>query len=153
VQKIRPFLWFDGQAAAAAEHYRRIFADSSAVEVGAEAEAGAMEGGTLSIGGLELVLFDGGPAPFSFSQSISLFVSCEDQAEVDRLWEALCEGGEPGQCGWLIDRFGVSWQIVPDELGQLLGGPDPVKAHAALQAMLTMSKLDVAALRAAYDAA
>jgi len=153
MQKIRPFLWFDGQAMAAAEHYRRVFADTSAVEVDTEVETGPMESGTLSIGGLELVLFDGGPAPFGFNESISLFVSCEDQAEVDRLWDALCEGGEPGRCGWLKDRFGVSWQIVPDALGRLLGDPDPAKAKAALDAMMTMDKIDVARLQAAHDSA
>ncbi len=148
MQKIRPFLWFDGQAGAAAEHYRRIFADSTSVEVGTEVESG-----TLSIGGLEIVLFDGGPAPFGFNESISLFVSCADQAEVDRLWDALCEGGEPGRCGWLKDRFGVSWQIVPEALGGFLGDPDPAKAKAALDAMLAMDKLDIAQLQAAHDSA
>ena len=145
---VRPFLWFNDQAAEAASLYAEIFDGLDSVSVGSD-------GGSpvLRLGELELVLFNGGPH-FSFTPAISLFVSVDGQDEVDRLWDAFVEsGGEPSRCGWITDRFGLSWQIVPDALGRLLGDPDPKRAAAAHAAMMTMSKLVVADLEAAADAA
>jgi predicted 3-demethylubiquinone-9 3-methyltransferase (glyoxalase superfamily) len=147
MQKIRPFLWYDGRAQEAAQHYREVFAESGSVEVAPDGP-----GGSITIGGLEIILFDGGPG-YEFNEAISLMVTCADQSEIDRLWDALVDGGEPSRCGWLKDRFGVSWQIVPESLGGLLGDPDPKRAQAALSAMLSMSKLDLAALEAAAGSA
>jgi predicted 3-demethylubiquinone-9 3-methyltransferase (glyoxalase superfamily) len=144
---VRPFLWFDHQAEEAADHYEAVFAGSSAVEV--DRSGGQL---VLRLGGTELLLFDGGPAPFGFTSAVSLFVLCADQAEVDAIWDAFLAGGAtPGQCGWLTDRFGLSWQVVPEALGRLLGDPDPGRAQRALAAMLTMSRLVVAELEAAAE--
>jgi len=144
MQKVIPFMWFDGRAREAAEFYTEIF----------NSAAPSSEGGGISfeVGGIRINAFDGGPE-FNFNEAISLFVSCQDQAEVDYYWGRLTAGGEESQCGWLKDRFGVSWQIVPTALGRLLGDPDRQRADRALQAMLKMKKLDVAALEAAADAA
>ena len=110
-------------------------------------------GVTIRLKNLELTLFNGGPA-HPLGEAFSLFVSCEDQAEIDRLWDALiADGGRPSRCGWLEDRYGLSWQIVPDSLGELIGGGDPEGAKRATEAMLAMSKLDLAELQRAYDGA
>ncbi|HZJ08938.1 MAG TPA: VOC family protein [Trueperaceae bacterium] len=110
------------------------------------------QGVTFEVGGMKVNAFDGGPE-FKFNGAISLFVTCEDQAEVDYYWQRLTEGGEDGRCGWLKDKFGVSWQVVPTALGRLLSDPDRERADRAMQAMLQMSKLDIAALEAAADGA
>ncbi|OCC07599.1 VOC family protein [Streptomyces sp. PTY087I2] len=152
MQKITPCLWFDGQAEEAAEHYVAIFGgDSRILDVTYYGdEAPGRKGSVLTVGfrlaGQDYMGLNGGPQ-FPFTEAISLSVDCADQAEVDRFWYALSEGGEEGQCGWLKDKFGVSWQIVPNELPRLLADPDPAKADRAMKAMLGMGKLDVQALR------
>ena len=157
-QKITPFLWFDSEAEEAAEFYVSVFDDSRIVSVsrypeGAPLPAGTALGVSFVLEGLEFQALNGGPG-HPFTDAISLFTRADTQAEIDRLWEALtADGGSPGPCGWLTDRFGLSWQIVPQLLGDLLGGPDPDKAAATMQAMMQMSKLDLAALQAAADAA
>jgi predicted 3-demethylubiquinone-9 3-methyltransferase (glyoxalase superfamily) len=157
VSEITPCLWFDGRAEEAAEFYVSLFPDSRVDQV----SRSPADNPSTASGEVLLVLFtlsgrpfmgvNGGPQ-FPFTEAVSFHVDCEDQAEVDRYWEALVEGGgEPGQCGWLKDRFGVSWQVVPREMGKLLGGPDPAGAARAMRAMLGMQRLDVARLRAAYE--
>lgn len=155
-------LWFDGQAEEAADFYVSAFR-----ACGREAAVGDVlrhtgaspgpKGSVLSVAftldGREFIALNGGPH-FTFSPAISFFVTCADQAEVDRFWEKLSEGGgKPGQCGWLTDRFGVSWQIVPAALGEMLRDPDVARADRVMAAMLQMTRLDVAALRKAYDEA
>lgn len=145
---VTPFLWFEDQAAEALALYASAF---GVVPEGPGTGPGFVMA-TLSLPGLDLTLFDGGPAPFGFNESMSLFVSVETQEEVDHLWEALtAEGGHPGRCGWLQDRFGVSWQIVPTALGRLMGDPDPVRAGRVRDAMMGMSKLQIDELQSAYD--
>jgi predicted 3-demethylubiquinone-9 3-methyltransferase (glyoxalase superfamily) len=158
MQKITPFLWFDDNAEEAMEFYTSIFEDSKIVgvsrydEAGARASgrpAGSVMSGTFELAGQQFMALNGGPQ-FKFSEAISLFVNCETQEEVDHLWERLSEGGEKGQCGWLKDRFGVSWQIVPTILGELLGDPDPEKVQRVMQAMLQMRKLNIRGLEEAH---
>jgi predicted 3-demethylubiquinone-9 3-methyltransferase (glyoxalase superfamily) len=146
---ITPFLWFDGDAEEALGLYASVFAGSTTLNVSKSEDPGGYFVATLKVGELELTLFDGGPG-FTFSEAISLFVSVETREEVDHLWESLSAGGEQGRCGWLKDRFGVSWQIVPTALGRLMGDPDPLRASRVREAMLTMSKLDIATLEAAH---
>jgi predicted 3-demethylubiquinone-9 3-methyltransferase (glyoxalase superfamily) len=156
MQKITPFLWFDDQAEQAANLYTSVFKNSKILEVSRYGDAGpGPEGQAMTVNfqleGQEFIALNGGPE-FKFTEAISLVVNCETQAEVDRLWEKLtADGGEESMCGWLKDKFGLSWQIVPTALGKLLGGPDPVRAQRAMQAMLQMKKLDVAALERAYE--
>ncbi|MFI7328835.1 VOC family protein [Streptomyces rubiginosohelvolus] len=152
MQKITPCLWFDGQAKEAAEHYVAIFGGDSRIGdityfgEGAPGEPGSVLTVDFRLGGQDFIGLNGGPQ-FPFTEAISLSVDCADQAEVDRFWYALSEGGEEGQCGWLKDKFGVSWQVIPNELQQLVTGPDKERAQRATQAMLGMTKLDVQALR------
>ena len=156
MQKITPFLWFDGKAEEAAKFYTSIFKDSKITKVTRYGDAGPGPKGTamsmvFQLEGQEFFALNGGPH-FTFSEGFSLFVNCETQAEVDDLWAKLTAGGgEPGQCGWLKDKFGLSWQIIPSALGGLLGDPDPKRANQALQAMLKMTKLDIAELQRAAD--
>jgi len=155
VQKITPCLWFDGQAEEAANFYVSLFKDSGIVSLsrfgeGAPGPAESVMTVNFQIGGQEFIALNGGPH-FNFTEAISLFVNCETQEEVDELWAKLSEGGEEGQCGWLKDRYGLSWQIVPTVLGEMLGDPDPEKAQNVMQAMLRMRKLDMATLRRAYE--
>ncbi len=155
MQKITPFLWFDNRAEEAMEFYTSIFKDSKIVSVaryGSEGPGtpGTVMTGTFQIAGQEFIALNGGPV-FSFTPAISFFVNCADQAEVDDLWERLSEGGEKSQCGWLTDKFGVSWQIVPTILGELLGDPDPEKAARVTKAMLQMTKLNISELKRAYQ--
>ncbi|HQY34153.1 VOC family protein [Actinotalea sp.] len=156
MQTISPFLWFDDQAEQAAELYVSLFPDSRIVSVsrypeGSPGPVGQAMSVTFELDGLGLQALNGGPA-FTFTEAISLLVRVETQEEIDRLWDALtADGGEPGQCGWLKDRWGLSWQIVPPVLFELLADPDPERAGRAMQAMLTMGRLDIAALRAAAD--
>ena len=152
--EITPFLWFNDGAGDALDFYSKVFERSEVVNV-SKVDAPEMPGGgfimgTLQIENLKIMVFNGGPA-FTFNESISLFVSCDSQEEVDRYWSALLEGGEPGQCGWLKDRFGVSWQIIPSLLGELMSGSDPQGAGRVRDAMLKMTKIESAALQAAYD--
>lgn len=156
MQKITTFLTFDGRAEEAVHLYTSVFPGSRIVSERRYGPGGPLPEGTLMTASFELagqpfMALNGGPT-FSFAEGISLFVSCETQEEVDGYWEKLtAEGGEGGRCGWLKDRFGVSWQIVPAALGDLLGGEDAEASGRALQAMLGMGKLDVAALQRAYD--
>ncbi len=156
MQKITPYLWFANQAEEAATYYTSIFKNSRVVEVnrvgeGTPLPAGSVVTATFEIDGQQFVALNGGPQ-FNFTEAISLYVSCADQEEVDELWARLTEGGgEPGQCGWLKDKFGVSWQIIPTALGELMGDPDPEKAGRVAQAMMGMTKIDVQGLRDAYE--
>lgn len=155
-QKITPFLWFDSQAEEAARFYTSIFERSKVKEVTRYNAAGpGPEGSVMTVvfelEGLELCALNGGPQ-FKFTPAISLSVHCETQAEVDRLWAKLSEGGAPMQCGWITDRFGLTWQIVPDALERMLQDSDPARAKRVMAAMLGMVKLDLAGLERAYRA-
>jgi predicted 3-demethylubiquinone-9 3-methyltransferase (glyoxalase superfamily) len=154
-QKIIPNLWFDDQALEAAEFYVSVFPNSRVVNVAHYTEAGPREAGMVMVVEFELdgdriVAINGGPQ-FSFSEAISLQIDCEDQAEIDYFWEKLTDGGEESQCGWLRDRYGLSWQVVPRGMDEVFSGDDPARAERAMRAMFEMRKLDVAALRAAAD--
>jgi predicted 3-demethylubiquinone-9 3-methyltransferase (glyoxalase superfamily) len=166
MQKITTFLWFDEEAEQAAEHYVSVFAsrpgggsgDGSAVEeVSRYGEAGpGTPGSAMTVSfrleGQGFLALNGGPG-HPFSDAISLLVHCRDQEEVDHFWKHLADGGEEGPCGWVKDRYGLSWQIVPDELTQLIQDPDPARANRAMRAMLAMGKIEIAELRRAADAA
>jgi predicted 3-demethylubiquinone-9 3-methyltransferase (glyoxalase superfamily) len=155
MQKITPCLWFDGQAEEAASHYTSILKNSRIVDVKRHGKYGPGPEGsvitvTFVIEGQEFVALNGGP-DFKFTEAISFQVNCRTQDEVDELWERLSEGGEKGPCGWLKDRFGVSWQIIPTALGEVLRDPDPEKSNRVMQAMLGMSKIEIQGLRDAYE--
>jgi predicted 3-demethylubiquinone-9 3-methyltransferase (glyoxalase superfamily) len=156
MQTITPFLWFDTQAEEAANLYVSIFPNSKLGHVTRYGSAGPGPEGqamivTFQVNGLDFTALNGGPH-YKFTEAVSFSVSCANQAEVDTYWEKLtANGGSPGQCGWLKDRFGLSWQIVPAALPELIGDPDPAKARRATQAMLKMTKLDIAELRRARD--
>src|SRR6266508_6205395 len=154
MQKITTFLTYDDRAEEAVNHYVSIFKDSKIVRTTRYGEAGPAPAGSLmsaafELAGQEFIALNGGPS-FTFSRGISLFVNCETQEEVDELWEKLSEGGEKGPCGWLKDRYGLSWQIVPTALGELLSDPDPEKSKRVMSAMLQMSKIDISGLKQAY---
>lgn len=149
MQKVRPFLWYDGQAEEAATFYTSLFADAEILER-SPAGSGTVQSVTFRLAGQEYIAFNGGPH-FTFTPAFSLFVTCDTQDEIDEYWAKLVAGGKPSRCGWLVDRFGVSWQIVPRDLGDLLQDPDRERAGRAFQAMMGMVKLDIAALRRAAD--
>lgn len=154
VPRIRPCLWFDGQALEAAEFYCSVFPDSQVLEVSHYVEGAPFPAGTplvveVALDGVRVQLLNGGPQ-FTFSEAVSLSITCRSQDEVDHYWDALVAGGQESMCGWLKDRFGVSWQVVPDQLGDYLGGPDDAGRARATAAMMTMRKLDLGVLRAAY---
>jgi predicted 3-demethylubiquinone-9 3-methyltransferase (glyoxalase superfamily) len=146
MQKITPFLWFEDQAIEAAQFYVSIFKDSRLLDDIDEEDSSI----SFELYGQRYIAFNGGPY-FKFTPAISMFVDCVDQEEVDYYWDKLTEGGEAGQCGWLTDKFGVSWQIIPSILFDFLNHPDPIKAQKAMDAMLKMKKLDIAALKAAVE--
>ncbi|MBD2755698.1 VOC family protein [Spirosoma validum] len=153
MQKITTFLTFNDQAEEAANLYTSVFKNSKIVNVSRYAKGGNMPAGmamtvTFDLDGQKFTALNGGPH-FTFSEGISLSVDCQNQEEVDYFWEKLSEGGEPGPCGWLKDKFGVSWQIVPSALTKLLQDKDPEKAKRVMQAMLKMSKIDIATLEQA----
>ncbi len=156
---ISPCLWFDDNLEEAAEFYTKIFPNSSVGHIARYTDAGPGEPGTAMAGefdldGLKFRGINGGPAHAGFSESVSFSVACRDQAEVDRYWDSLtADGGQESMCGWLKDRFGLSWQIVPDRLYELVSDPDPARAKAATEAMLGMRKIVVADLEAAADSA
>jgi len=157
MQKINPCLWFEDQAEQAANLYVSLFEDSAVTHVsrfpeGSPGPAGQAMMVNFTIAGQEFLGLNGRSA-LGFTEAVSFSVHCKDQAEVDRLWERLTDGGEEGQCGWLKDRFGVSWQIIPDRLGELLGDPDPARSHAVMLAMQQMGKIDIQALEDAADTA
>lgn len=153
--KITPFLWFDNQAEEAMNFYVSIFKNSKIGVVNRYGDNGPAPKGSVMTASFELdgqafTALNGGPM-FKFTEAVSFVIDCRGQDEVDHYWDALVEGGEPSQCGWLKDRFGLSWQVVPAELMELMSDPDRVKAGRVMQAMLQMRKIDVAALQAAYD--
>jgi len=151
MQKITPFLWFDTQAEEAANFYVSVFKDGKVIEVSRAGEDGPAFIVTFEVHGQRFMALNGGPQ-FKFTEAISLYVDCETQNEVDRLWAALtANGGEESLCGWLKDKYSLSWQIVPKALPRLLSDPDREKANRAMQAMLQMQKIDLAKLRAAAD--
>ena len=150
MNKITPFLWFDTQAEEAMNFYVSLFKNSKVNSVSRGPEGNAFIV-SFELDGQEFMGLNAGPQ-FKFNEAVSMFVNCEDQAEVDYFWNALiANGGEESMCGWLKDRFGLSWQIVPTRLGQLMGDPDPVKAGRVMEAMLKMRKIVVADLQMAYD--
>ncbi|MBI1792883.1 MAG: VOC family protein [Chloroflexi bacterium] len=149
MKKITPFLWFDTQAEEATNFYASIFKNSKIVSISREPNGKAMSV-VFELEGQELTAYNAGPE-FKFTEAISFFVNCETQQEVDELWEKLSKGGEEGRCGWLKDKYGLSWQIIPTALGELMGDKDPQKAQRVMQAMLKMSKIVIADLKQAYD--
>lgn len=158
MQTITPCLWFDDNAEEAVNFYLSVFKNSKVLNTSRFGEGGPRPAGMVMVVNFELngqpfIALNGGPE-FRFTEATSFYVSCASQDEVDWYWNRLAaDGGEEGQCGWLKDRFGLSWQIVPTALGELLGDPDPVKARRVMQAMLQMRKLDIAGLQRARDAA
>ena len=157
-QKITPCLWFDGQAEQAANYYVSLLPDSRVDKViRSPADTPSGPAGTVllvefTLAGNKFTGLNGGPQ-FPFTEAVSFQIACDDQAEVDRLWAALVDGGSPSECSWLKDRWGLSWQIVPTRLLQLLADPDPGRSRRAMEAMMTMTKIDIAALERAADGA
>ena len=150
MKKITPFLWFDTQAEEAMNFYVSVFKNSKVNNVSRGPDGKAFTV-SFELDGQEFIGLNAGPQ-FKFNEAISMFVNCENQAEVDELWAKLtADGGEESMCGWLKDKYGLSWQIIPKALGELMGDPDPVKAQRVMQAMLQMKKIDVAGLQQAYD--
>lgn len=155
MRRISPFLWFDTQAEEAARFYVSVFENSRILSTSRYGEGGPGPRGSVmtvefELDGQRFVALNGGPQ-FKFTEAVSFAVDCATQEEVDRFWGKLSEGGQEGPCGWLKDRYGLSWQIVPSALGKLLSDPDPARSKRVMQAMLQMKKLDVGALRRAYD--
>jgi len=159
MQKISPFLWFDHQAEEAANFYISIFKNSKMLSMTHYGEAGAKVSGmpkgsvmtvNFELDGQAFTALNGGPE-FKFNEAISFVVNCETQEEVDRMWEKLSEGGQEIECGWLKDKYGVAWQIVPAILLELLNDPDPVKTEKVMQAMLQMKKIDIKTIKEAYQ--
>ena len=155
MQSITPFLWFDGNAEEAIDFYVSIFRDSKVESVsrwgeGGPGPKGTVMSATFRLAGQKFMALNGGPQ-FKFTPAISLFVNCETQEEIDDLWEKLSAGGSKERCGWLTDRYGLSWQVVPSVLGPLMGDPDPVRSKRVVAAMLQMTKLDIAALKRAHE--
>ena len=156
MDKITPFLWYDSQAEQAAEFYIGIFKNSKIVTVARYGEAGPGPKGSVmtvefELDGQRFVALNGGPL-FQFNESVSFVVNCEKQDEVDYFWDKLSAGGETSQCGWLKDKFGLSWQVTPTVLAELISDPDPEKSERVMKAMLEMEKIDIATLRKAYAA-
>jgi predicted 3-demethylubiquinone-9 3-methyltransferase (glyoxalase superfamily) len=155
VQRIVPFLWFDGKAEEAAKFYTSIFKNSKIESItrypeGSPGPAGTVMTVTFRLDGQEFIALNGGPQ-FKFTEAISFSVDCQSQAEVDEFWERLSEGGETGPCGWLKDRFGLSWQINPRVLGEMLNDPNREKSQRVMHAMLQMTKIDLAGLKKAHE--
>lgn len=156
-QKVTPFLWFDNLAEEAANFYVSLFKNSRIINVSRYGEAGPGPAGSamtveFELAGLAFIALNGGPH-FKFTEAISLSIDCDSQAEVDELWDQLSTGGAKSQCGWLKDKYGLSWQVVPSVLGKMLGDPDPAKSKRVMQAMLQMTKIDIPKLKQAYDGA
>ena len=154
MQKITPFLWFDDQAEEAVNFYVSIFKNARIGTIARYGDAGPGPKGSVMTVSFELegqpfTALNGGP-PFKFTEAVSFVVHCTDQAEVDELWDKLSDGGEQGPCGWLKDKFGLSWQIIPSVLMELIGDPDPVKSRRVMEAMLQMTKIDIATIRQAH---
>jgi len=156
MQKITPFLWFDNQVEEAVNFYTSIFKNSKVLSMTRYGEAGPGPKGTVMIAafqldGQEFMALNGGPQDFHFTEATSFYVDCKTQDEVDELWTRLTEGGEEGQCGWLKDKYGLSWQIVPTALTEMLSDPDPAKSQRVMQAMLQMRKIDTKVLQRVYE--
>ncbi len=154
-QKITPFLWFDNNAEDAMDFYVSIFENSEVLSVSRYGDAGPGPEGSIMVAsfrlaGQEFLALNGGPQ-YTFTEAVSFLIDCTLQEEVDHYWDRLSEGGEPGPCGWLKDRFGLSWQVVPSVLGEMLADKDRERANRVMQAMLQMSKLDIATLTRAYE--
>jgi len=154
-QQITPFLWFDDNADEAVNFYLSIFKDSRLLDTKRYDEAGPGPKGTImtatfELNGQQFIALNGGPR-YKFTEAVSFVVKCETQEEIDYYWDKLLDGGEPQRCGWLKDRFGLSWQIVPAQLSELFGGNDPQRAGRVMQAMMQMVKFDIAKLKQAYD--
>jgi predicted 3-demethylubiquinone-9 3-methyltransferase (glyoxalase superfamily) len=149
MQKITPFLWFDGKAEEAMNFYVSIFKNSKIVGLFRAGEGGQVTGGTFQLEGQQFYALNGGPQ-FTFSPAISFYVSCETQQELDDLWDRLSAGGEKQRCGWLKDRYGLSWQIIPAALGKMLGDNNSGNSKKVFEAMLQMEKLDIKTLQQAY---
>ncbi len=149
MNKITPFLWFDTQAEEAMNFYVSIFKNSKVGSISRAGDNGPVFSVTFELEGQEFFALNGGPE-YSFTPAISLFVNCNSQEEVDELWAKLTEGGQGDRCGWLKDKYGLSWQIIPTALGEMLGDKDPEKAQRVMQAMLQMGKIDIAGLKRAY---
>jgi predicted 3-demethylubiquinone-9 3-methyltransferase (glyoxalase superfamily) len=149
MQKIIPFLWFDNNAEEAIEFYTSIFKNSKIISIRRQGKNGPVFTATFRLEGQTFYALNGGPH-FKFTEAISLFVNCKTQREVDTLWKKLSKGGAIQQCGWLKDKYGLSWQIIPTVLGKLLSDPDPVKSHRVMQAMLQMKKINIKKLQQAY---
>jgi len=159
MQKITPFLWFDDKAEEAVSFYTSIFKNSKIVKIARYGDAGAQVSGrpkgtlmtvAFQLDGQEFMALNGGPQ-FKFTEAISFVVNCQTQEEVDEYWEKLSAGGQEVQCGWLKDKYGLSWQIVPTILGEMLSDPDPKKAERVMKAMLQMKKIDIKGLKQAYE--
>jgi Uncharacterized protein conserved in bacteria len=155
VQKITPFLWFDDKAEEAVDFYTSVFKNSKTISISRYGDAGPGPKGSVMVAkfqieGQEFMALNGGPT-FTFSPAISFVVNCKTQDEIDELWDKLSEGGATSQCGWLTDKFGLSWQIVPTVLGELMQDKDPVKTNRVMAALLQMTKLDIEGLRKAYE--
>ena len=150
MQKITPFLWFDSNAEEAMNYYVSIFKNSKVLSVNRAGEGGPVFSVTFQLDGQRFFALNGGPQ-FKFTEAISMFVNCETQEEVDELWGKLSAGGTESRCGWLKDKYGLSWQIIPSVLGQLLQDKDPEKAKRVMDAMLQMSKIDIKTLQLAYE--
>jgi predicted 3-demethylubiquinone-9 3-methyltransferase (glyoxalase superfamily) len=157
MQKITPCLWFDTEGEEAANFYTSVFKNSRILDVSRYGEAGPRAAGTVmtvtfELDGQEFIALNGGPE-FKFNEAVSFQVNCETQEEVDEFWNRLSEGGEPGPCGWLKDKYGVSWQVIPTALNELVSDPDPEKSKRAMEAMLKMSKIDIGTLKRAVEQA
>jgi len=150
-QNIVPFLWFDGKVEEAVNFYVSIFPNSKIISMDKKTESGPAQSATFEIDGLKLIAFNGGPH-FKFNEAVSLMVSCETQEEIDEKWEKLtADGGQPSRCGWLKDKFGLSWQVATPVLPTLLQDKDEAKSKRVMEAMFQMTKLDIAGLKKAYD--
>jgi predicted 3-demethylubiquinone-9 3-methyltransferase (glyoxalase superfamily) len=155
MQNITPFLWFNGQAEEAANYYVSVFKDAKVKSMSRYGDAGpgpkgSVMSATVELRGMDFILLNGGPQ-FQFTPAISFMVHCDTQQEVDHFWEKLSDGGKKIECGWLTDKFGVTWQIVPKILGEYLHGKDPEKAKRVMKAMMQMKKLDIEGLKRAYE--
>jgi len=155
MQKITPFLWFDNNAEEAIRFYTTVFKNSKVIQTsrfgeGGPGKDGKFMTGTIELEGQQLMLLNAGPM-FTFNESISFFISCQNQEEIDYYWEKLLEGGQASKCGWLKDRFGLSWQVVPSILGELMNGKDPAKSQRVVQAMMQMTKFDIEKLKKAAE--
>ena len=158
MQRITPNLWFDDQAGEAAKFYTAVFKNSKINAITHYGSAGPLPAGMVmmvdfELDGQQFTALNGGPADFQFNEALSLIVNCASQEEVDYFWEKLSEGGEEGACGWLKDKYGVSWQIIPTAMNEMISDPDPDRSQPAMQAMLRMKKIDIAAIERAYRGA